>query len=134
VACKEKDEDEVDPNKTKLELISQNLWRLDRFTNPEGQLIQQNALNIQAQLLFTMDFDFRSDFEVRGLERGANNILRGVWSFIDNEESINVKLTPLDYNFKLVKLTNTKMTLQAPTGSFLSVGTDKVNLEFSATQ
>ncbi|SOE19779.1 hypothetical protein SAMN06298216_0282 [Spirosomataceae bacterium TFI 002] len=132
--CKEKDPD-IDPNKPKLELISQNLWKLDRFSTPDGQMIQQNELNQEAILLFIMDFDFKSNFEVRGVERSSKTIIdRGVWKFINNEESINVKLTLLDYDFQIVKLTNGKLTLQAPTGNFLSVGEERINLEFSATQ
>lgn len=133
-SCRE-DEQDIDPNKPKLELLSQNSWKLDRFTTPEGQMIQQNELNQEAQLLFIMDFEFRSNFEVRGVERASKTIIdRGVWKFLNNEESINVKLTLLDYDFQILKLTNGKLTLQAPTGNFLSVGADRINLEFSATQ
>lgn len=133
-SCKENDQ-EIDPNKPKLELLSQNNWKLDRFSTPDGQMIQQNQLNQEAQLLFIMDFEFLSNFEVRGVERSSKTIIdRGVWKFLNNEESINVKLALLDYDFQIVRLTNSRLTLQAPTGNFLSVGADRINLEFSATQ
>jgi hypothetical protein len=133
-SCKKKNDD-LTPDKPKLELISQNSWKLERFTTPGGILLQQNELNQEAVLLFIMDFEFLSNFEVRGVERSSKTIIdRGVWKFIDNEESINVKLTLLDYDFQILELKNGKMTLQAPTGNFLSIGSERVNLEFSATQ
>jgi hypothetical protein len=130
--CKEK---VVENSKPKLELISQNAWQLDRFTTSDGQILQNNELNDQALLLYVMNFEFKSDFEVRGVDKSSNTIIdRGVWKFLNNEESINVKLSLLDYDFQILTLTAGKLTLQAPTGNFLSDVGDRINLEFSATQ
>lgn len=131
-SCKDKT---VDPNsdKTPAELISLNLWKLERYSSTTGQSITNAELNTQALFLFAMNFDFKSNGEVRGIDKASNNIIdKGVWKFIDNETSVNVKLTGLDYDFRIIVLQTGKLTLQAPTGNFLTGLGEQVNLEFSS--
>ncbi len=129
MACKK---DKVDANKTKLELISQNTWQLDRYTTTSGEPLNFSDLNTQAQLLFVMNFEFRADGEVRGVDKTSKQIIdRGVWTFINNETAVNVKLGTLDYDFDLVVIKTGQLTLQAPTGNFLTGLGDRINLEFS---
>lgn len=128
-----KDNGGVDPDKTALELISLNLWQLQRYTDDTGQPISDSSLNTEALLLYAMQFEFREDGEVRGLDKTSKNIIdKGVWSFIDNENSVNVKLTGLDYDFRIISLKTGQMILQAPTGNFLSGVGDQINLEFTS--
>ena len=131
VSCKDKGG--VDPDKTALELISLNLWELERFSDSNGQPISNASLNTEALLLYALQFEFKEDGVVRGLDKTSKNIInKGVWSFIDNENSVNVKLTGLDYDFKIVTLKTGLMILQAPTGNFLSGVGDQINLEFTS--
>ncbi|WP_304237447.1 hypothetical protein [Jiulongibacter sediminis] len=131
ISCK--DNGGVDPDKTALELISLNLWELQRYTDATGQPISNASLNTEALLLYAMQFEFKDDGVVRGLDKTSKNIIdKGVWSFIDNENSVNVKLTGLDYDFRIVTLKTGQMTLQAPTGNFLSGVGDQINLEFTS--
>lgn len=126
------DPEEVVSNKSKLELISQNSWKLDRFATEEGEMLQNNELNQTAVLLFGMDFQFQSDGEVRGVA-GTTIVDRGTWEFVNNETAVNVKLSTLDYEFQVLELKPAKLVLQAPTGNFLSGVGERVNLEFSAS-
>lgn len=126
------DREEVESNKSKLELISQNNWKLDRFSTEEGELLQNSDLNQTAVLLFVMDFQFQSNGEVRGVS-GTTIVDRGTWEFVNNETAVNVKLSTLDYEFQVLELKPAKLVLQAPTGNFLSGVGERVNLEFSAS-
>ncbi|WP_341225887.1 hypothetical protein [uncultured Arcticibacterium sp.] len=131
-ACKDK-EDDPSSAKTTTELISLNQWELSRFTNVSGQTISNSDLETQAFFLFAMNFEFRSDNEVRGIDKTSGNIIsKGVWDFVGGEEVVNVKLSDLDYDFKIVVLQTGKLTLQAPTGNFLSGVGEEINLEFNA--
>jgi hypothetical protein len=131
-SCK-KDKTDPESGKTNTELISLNQWSLDRFASTNGQTITQSELGSEAPFLFLMNFEFKSDGEVRGLDKTTKSIIdKGVWMFIDGENSVNVKLTGLDYDFKIVVLETGKLTLQAPTGNFLSGLGDQINLEFSS--
>ncbi len=131
-ACKDKGGD-VGPKKTFKELISLNGWKLDRFSQPTGEPITNNELNTTAILLYAMKFEFRADGEVRGIDKTSGAIIdKGVWRFIDKETSVNVQLTALNYDFRVISLTTGKMTLQAPTGNFLSGVGEQINLEFSS--
>lgn len=131
-ACKDKSDDPSSA-KTSAELISLNQWELSRFTDISGQTISTSDLETEALFLFAMNFEFKSDGEVRGVDKTSGNIIdKGVWVFLDGEEDVNVKLSSLDYDFKIVTLQTGKLTLQAPTGNFLSGVGEEVNLEFNA--
>jgi hypothetical protein len=70
---------------------------------------------------------------VRGIDKVSGNIIdKGVWSFLSNNESVNVKLSALDYDFRIVNIQVGKLTLQAPTGNFLSGVGEQINLDFTA--
>ncbi len=131
-SCK-KDKIDPDGGKTNAELISLSQWKLERFASPDGQTITQSELSSEANFLFLMNFEFKSDGEVRGIDQTSKSIIdKGVWKFIDGEDAVNVKLTGLDYDFRIVILQTGKLTLQAPTGNFLSGLGDQINLEFSS--
>ncbi|WP_162628275.1 hypothetical protein [Arcticibacterium luteifluviistationis] len=131
-ACKDKDDDPSSA-KTSAELISLNQWKLSRFTDVSGQTISNSNLETEALFLFAMNFEFRNDGEVRGVDKTSGNIIeKGVWVFLEGEDAVNVKLAALDYDFKIVVLQTGKLTLQAPTGNFLSGVGDEINLEFNA--
>jgi hypothetical protein len=124
---------EIDPLLTNLELISKNQWKLERYTSVNGQTIFDSELDAQALFLFAMNFEFRKDGEVRGIDKASNNIIeKGVWKFLDENNSVNVKLTGLDYDFRIINLKTGKLTLQAPTGNYLSNLGSQINLEFTS--
>lgn len=130
-ACK--DGGNTTPKQSVKELISQNLWKLDRYAAPTGEPITNNELEAQALLLYAMHFEFRADGEVRGIDKSSGNIIdKGVWQFIDNETAVNVQLTGLNYNFRIIDIAAGRLILQAPTGNFLSGLGDQINLEFSS--
>jgi hypothetical protein len=132
IACKNNG-GEATPKKGTKELISLYQWKLDRFSKPTGQAITDSELNSSARFLYAMHFEFRANGEVRGIDKTGGSIIeKGTWKFLDNETSVNVELTSLNYDFKIVKIETGKMTLQAPTGNFLSGVGQEINLEFSS--
>jgi hypothetical protein len=71
----------LDPLQDNLELISQNQWKLERYTSVNGQTIFDSELDSQALFLFAMNFEFRKDGEVRGIDKASNSIIeKGIWS------------------------------------------------------
>ncbi len=130
--CKKKGS-EVDPAQTPAEIISLTPWKLDRYTQPTGEPISNNVLNPTALLLYAMNFEFMANGEVRGVDKVSGSIIdKGVWHFIDNETGINVQLSPLNHDFRIINITTGKMILRAPTGNFLSGVGEQLNLEFSS--
>lgn len=128
-ACKDKSNE---PNKSPQELISQNAWALDRYTSETGQPIASSQLNTQALLLYAMNFQFLANGEVKGTDKTTKNIIdKGVWKFVNSETMINVKMTGLEYDFRVILLKSGKLTLQAPTGNYLSGIGEQINLVFS---
>ncbi|MCR9062917.1 MAG: hypothetical protein NXI00_03070 [Cytophagales bacterium] len=131
ISCK--DPDNVEPGASQAELISLSTWELQRFTDATGQSIPNSELNTQALFLYAMYFEFQGGGEVRGVDKTTKSIIdKGVWSFLNDSTSVNVKLTGLDYDFRIIELKTNKLTLQAPTGNFLSEVGDQINLEFNA--
>ncbi|UBM58478.1 hypothetical protein LAG90_16870 [Marinilongibacter aquaticus] len=116
-------------------LISQNAWEIVQFSDTDGKAIPQSALNSSAKLIFGMQFEFKSNGEVRGIDAQNKTIIqRGTWKFIDDESVVNVDLPGLNYDFKIVTLKTGMLTLQAPTGNFLSNVGDVINLEFQSVE
>jgi hypothetical protein len=133
VASCKGDKNNPDPSKSAADLISLNQWQLDKYTNLNGQIVSNASLNTQALFLYAMNFEFRNDGEVRGIDKVTGNIIdKGVWKFLANNGSVNVKLSALDYDFRIVNIQIGKLTLQAPTGNFLSGVGDQINLDFTA--
>jgi len=128
-----KDNKDPEPAQTPSELISLNRWKLDKYTDQNGKIIPDGSLNTQALFLYAMNFEFRADGEVRGIDKVTGNIIdKGVWDFLSNATSLNIKLTGLDYDFKIINLKTGKLTLQAPVGNFLTGVGERINLDFTA--
>lgn len=130
-ACGKNNDPEA--QKTTVELITQNGWTLEKMTDKDGKVLTNSA----ADLLFKMTFEFRSNGEARAYEK-ANKLIvdRGTWALTDNETAVDVDIKSLKtpIKFKIMAITSSKLTLQAPTGNFLTGVGEAINLEFSVTK
>lgn len=111
-------------------ILSAKFWKLDRFTDADGKTLSQNQLNSQAQALFGLDFEFRNDNVTRAKDRVTKQILNaGTWYLLEENKTLNIDIIGFQGKFKVVEISQNKLTLQAENNQMISVGA-LVNMEF----
>jgi hypothetical protein len=124
-ACK-KTETVTEPTK----IISANFWKLDRFADNDGKTLSQNQLNLQAQALFGLDYEFRDDNVTRAKDRITKQILNaGTWYLLDANQTLDIDILGFKGKFKVIEISKSKLVLQAENNKMISAG-QFVNMEF----
>lgn len=122
-----------DPNSAavRLELITATNWQLNQITDLSGKLINPQQTNLTTQVLFGLDFQFRSDNTVRAIDKTTKQIVNGGdWKFADNNTAIDVNVTGFKGKFPIGDLTRQKLVLK---NKIPVNGLDQdANLEFKA--
>ena len=131
-SCK-KDDNSTPTTSSQTDLLIANNWRTSRVTNPNGQEINRNRLNLVTQVLYDLNMQFRNDGTVRALDPNQSNkvINGGSWKLAADNKSIDVDVTGFKGNFPIVRLDRQKLILRqrAPVD-----GKDAdINLEFDPT-
>ena len=125
-SCKKSEVTVAEPTK----VLSANFWKLDRFADIEGKTLSQNQLNSQAQALFGLDYEFRSDNVTRAKDRITKQILNaGTWYLIQDNQVLDIDILGFKGQFKVVEISKTKLVLQAENNKMISAG-QFVNMEF----
>ncbi len=125
-----------DPNtrsdsKTTEELLSAHGWQLEKFTDTQGTLIADGSLNNGAKLLYGLAFDFRTNYEVRGLDKISRSVVnRGTWSLEDNSKTIAIDIVAFEGDFELVDIKKNSMILKAKTENHLIGVGPEIHLVF----
>lgn len=110
-------------------IITANFWKLDRFTDVNSRILNQNELNSQANGIFGLEFEFISDNRVRGRDRISKQILNaGTWYLIDQNKVLDIDVLGFTGKFKVIELSKTKMILQAENNKLINAAAT-VNLE-----
>ncbi len=110
-------------------VITANFWKLDRYTDVNSRILNQNELNSQANGIFGLEFEFISDNRVRGRDRISKQILNaGTWYLIDQNKVLDIDVLGFTGKFKVIELSKTKMTLQAENNKLINAAAT-VNLE-----
>lgn len=131
VSCKDPEIDSE--NKSKEELLTANAWQLEKFTDPNGKTISDGALNSTAKLLYFMIFEFKSNLEVRGIDKTSKGIInRGTWSYrTDGSEIIDIDIVGFSGEFEIINISKKTLTLEAKTGDNLTGVGPEIYLVFS---
>lgn len=131
IACGDKTT--VSPAKTDKELLSVNNWQFSRFTNANGAALSNAELSLQGNLLNSMKFEFQASGITVAYDKVSKQIItKGTWELDDKKLTVKL-LEPKDpLVFKIVSISQGKMTLNAPTGNFLSNSGTEINLELTA--
>ena len=110
-------------------IITGNFWKLDRFTDVNSRILNQNELNSQANGIFGLEFEFISDNRVRGRDRISKQILNaGTWYLIESDKVLDIDVLGFTGKFKVIELSKTKMILQAQNNKLINAAAT-VNLE-----
>ncbi len=110
-------------------IITANFWKLDRYTDVNSRILNQNELNSQANGIFGLEFEFISDNRVRGRDRVSKQILNaGTWYLIDQNKVMDIDVLGFTGKFKVIELSKTKMILQAENNKLINAAAT-VNLE-----
>lgn len=125
----------ITPTETKIELLTKNNWVIDRFTYADNSEIQEAKLNISAKLLFLLEFQFRTNNQVRAIDKVSKQVFNGgTWELKNGEENLLIDIPGLKDEFILVSISKTKMVLRPNEKVFPIVDNNtKVNMEFEPT-
>ncbi|AKD55614.1 hypothetical protein [Spirosoma radiotolerans] len=134
ISCKK--DDGNDPNPTaasQTDLLVANNWRTVRVTTPDGQEINKSRLNLNTQVLYDLNMQFRKDGSVRALDPSQSNsvVNGGSWKLTADNQSMDVDVQGFKGNFPIIQLTKSKLILRqsAPVDG----KTSDINLEFNPT-
>ncbi|MCP9768148.1 hypothetical protein EGI22_09505 [Lacihabitans sp. LS3-19] len=129
LSCKDKPVVPVDNSASGI--LSANGWQLSRYTDTSGKTLSNSSLNISAVALYQLIFEFRTDKETRALDKTTKNIVnRGTWDLLSGETLLDIDISGFKGQFKIVSISQGKLTLQASTGNFLSGVGAEINMEF----
>jgi hypothetical protein len=130
-----KDKSGVTPTKTTAEVLVQNSWKLDRYSDENGKTISNSSLNIQALALYGLIFEFRANQETRASDKLTKNIVnKGTWALNADSTQMKINIDGFNGNFGIVSAVQGKLILNSGTDGFLSgVGTN-IRLEFSESK
>ncbi len=130
-ACKDKNN--PSPAKTDLELLSLNNWQFSRFTNTNGTALSNSEISTQAIFLSSMRFEFQSTGITVAYDKITKQIItKGTWTLDSKNLTVKLLDSQAPLSFKIVSLTVGKMTLNAPTGNYLSNSGTEINLELTS--
>jgi hypothetical protein len=127
VSCKKEDGPITTESRTEL-LVATN-WRLDRITDVNGTTIATNRLGTSALVMNFIDIQFTSNNIARALDRSTKQIINGgTWYLVEDNQSLDVKVTGFTGIFPIQSLTRTRFSIRQTTKVD---GVDTaVNLEF----
>ncbi len=132
VACKT---NEPGPNGSldKASVLKSTQWKLDRVASPDNQTISPGRLNVETQAVFKVNIEFKDPDITRAIDQDSKQVLNGgTWQLLDNDATLDVRVTGFTGKFKLVELTRTKLVL----GNSIPVDGQarELNMEFSPTK
>lgn len=129
LGCKDANDTSGDP--TPPELLSRNKWGLVRYTTPEGVVVPNNKLKVEALLLYDLYYDYGQDYFVTAYTKAGRTFFsKGAWKLSDDATKLSVELLNETLYFNVIKLEKGKMTLQSSTDGFLTGVGEAINLEF----
>ncbi len=125
----------ITPTESKIELLTKNNWVIDRFTYVDNSEIQEAKLNISAKLLFLLEFQFRTNNQVRAIDKVSKQVFNGgTWELKNDEKNLLIDIPGLKDEFILVSISKTKMVLRPNEKVFPIVDNNTVvNMEFEPT-
>lgn len=134
-SCKSLNGGIVSPAETKTDLLSKNNWVIERFTTIDNNTIQDGKLNVNAKLLYLLEFQFRSNNQVRALDKLSKQVFNGgTWELTNNEKNLIIDIPGLKDEFILVEISKTKLVLRPNEKVFPVVDNNTVvNMEFKPT-
>lgn len=133
VSCKKKKT--VTPTETKTDLLTKNNWVIDRFSATDNSTIQDGKLNTSAKLLYLLEFQFRSNNQVRAIDKVSKQVFNGgTWELTNAETVLTIDIPGLKDDFKLMEITKNKLVLRPNEKVFPVVDNNTVvNMEFVPT-
>jgi hypothetical protein len=125
----------VAPTETKTTLLTKNNWIINRFTTIDNSTVQEAKLNLSSKLLYQLEFQFRSNNQVKALDKVTKQVFNGgTWELSADEKIIIIDIPGLKDNFELIEITKNKLVLRPNEKVFPIVDNNTVvNMEFVPT-
>jgi hypothetical protein len=125
------DEPTPDNSLTKEELLTRQPWRVSRYSKPDNSVIADNQLSIQAVVIRGLQFEFKLDGRVFGIDRVTKQVInQGIWRFLADNKTLDIQVTGFSGEFALRSLTRDGLILATSTDGFVTGIGDTILLEF----
>lgn len=131
IACATDEEPTPDNSLTKEELLTRQPWRVSRYSKSDNSVIADNQLSIQAVIIRGLQFEFRLDGRVFGIDRVTKQVInQGTWRFLPDNTTLDIQVTGFSGEFVLRSLTRDGLILATSTDGFVTGVGDTILLEF----
>lgn len=125
------DEPTPDNSFTKEELLTRQPWRVSRYTKPDNSVINDSQLSIQAVVIRGLQFEFRLDGRVFGIDRVTKQVInQGTWRFLPDTTTLDIQVTGFSGEFIIRSLTRSELILETSTEGFVTGVGETILLEF----
>ncbi len=125
----------IDPVESKTTLLTKNNWVIDRFSFADNTTIQDGKLNQSSKLLYLLEFQFRSNNQVKAIDKISKQVFNGgTWELTGDEKILSIDIPGLKDDFMLIEITKNKLILR-PNEKVFPIVDEKtvVNMEFVPT-
>lgn len=113
-SCKDKDKEETPQPTEKSKILVNYPWRMYSVTDLSGKEIPSNQLNAQTQGIKLMDIQFQQNAVVKAIDQRSSQVINGgTWYLIDEEATLDIKISGFSGEFGLQELSNSKMKLKS---------------------
>lgn len=116
---------------TKEEILTRQPWRVNRYSKPDNSVINDTQLSFQAVVIRGLQFEFRNDGRVFGIDRVTKQVInQGTWRFLPDNTTLDIQVTGFSGEFIIRSLTLDGLVLETSTEGFVSGIGDTILLEF----
>ncbi|QRQ99428.1 hypothetical protein [Dyadobacter sandarakinus] len=112
---KDKDENETPQLTEKDKILVSYPWRMTAVTDLNGKTIPNSQLNIETQAIGEyMDIQFLQNNVTKAIERKSSQVINGgTWYLINNNATLDIKVSGFSGEFGVQELTNSRLRLKS---------------------
>lgn len=116
LACSKDNEKIETPDLTEKDKILINYpWRMSTVTDLAGKDISLNQLNTQTRAIKEiMDIQFLQNNVTKAIDQGSKQVINGgTWYLINDNKTLDIKISGFSGEFGVEELTNSKLRLKS---------------------
>jgi len=116
LGCSKDNEKNETPELTEKDKILINYpWRMSTVTDLAGKDISFNQLNTQTRAIKEiMDIQFLQNNVTKAIDQGSKQVINGgTWYLIDDNKTLDIKISGFSGEFGVEELTNSKLRLKS---------------------
>ncbi|MCE6992586.1 hypothetical protein [Dyadobacter sp. CY323] len=112
---KDKDKNETPQPTEKDKILINYPWRMSTVTDLNGKDIPVNQLNLQTQAIKeVMDIQFLQNNVTKAIDQNSKQVINGgTWYLIDDNKTLDIKISGFSGLFGVEELSNSKLRLKS---------------------